>query len=337
MLRKLIKFIILLISFITITGISAFLTIHYLIKNQPVVIIPDLIGKEINYSVSQLETMLLTPRIKKSSFNNSIPVNHIISQDPKPGEIVKKGRDVHLVLSRGKKSNTMPSLKNLLLEDARIKILKNGLKLSHKSYIHHDLISKDYVIESSPQAGVPVKTGTKVNILISLGKRPAEYLMPDITGMTIEKATKELSLRKLQVVSIKTKYDSEKSEGTILSQSPAKGIKVLEKEKVLLVLNQKYSPSIISPVIGSRVVSYRIPWGLLRSHIKAELDIYDKTFIIYDNYLPPDEIVDIIVPFDQEAEVRIFKDKILVLKESLPPFKSIGSHTFNLYDNFFEF
>lgn len=332
---KFLKFTGLLICFFIITGISAFITIHYLIKNQPVAVVPDIRGKEINSVVNQLETLFLTPRIKKSSFSNKIPVNHIISQEPEPGEIVKKGRDIHLVLSKGKKSNTMPFLKNLIFDDAKLEILKNGLKLDHVSYVHSSSVAKGEIIASSPQEGISVKSGTKVSLLISLGKRPVQYLMPDLKGMTIENAAREIKSKKLKILSIKTKTNDKFPFGTIISQSPKPGLKVDEGEKVALVLNQKNSPSIISPVIGTRLVSYKLPWGILRSHIKAEMEIYGKTFTLYDNYFPPMEEIDILVPFDQEAEVRIYKDGILVLEKSLLPFKDIETNQQNLFENYY--
>jgi serine/threonine-protein kinase len=318
---KIIKYIGLLLSFIAITGMFAYLTLHFLIKNQPEVIVPDLKGKDINYSISQLESMSLTPRLKNSQFSNIITVNHIIDQQPKPGEIVKKGRDVHLVLSRGKKSNTMPFLSGESLNNAKIQILKNGLKLNHISYIYHNSVPKGHVIASSPQEGVFVESGTDTNLLLSLGKRPGEYIMPDIKGMTIEDATGKLSRLNIEVSDIQTSYSPDYQQGIILSQNPTAGKKIGENERAEIVLNQRDVPSFISPVIGSRLVSYTVPPGVLKSHIKAELDLYDRTFTIYNDYFDPGKKILVAVPFDQNAGVRIYKDHKPVIDKDFFPFR----------------
>ncbi|MGM0417452.1 MAG: PASTA domain-containing protein [Thermodesulfobacteriota bacterium] len=319
---KIIKYTGLLLSFIVITGFFAYLTLHFLIKNQPEVVVPDLKGKDINYSISQLESMSLTPRLKNSQFSNIVTVNHIINQQPKPGEVVKKGRDVHLVISRGKKSNTMPFLSGESLNKAKIQILKNGLKLNHISYIYHSSVPEGHVIASSPQEGVFVDSGTDTNLLLSLGKRPREFVMPDIKGMTIEDATNKLGKVNLEVSDIKTRYSPDYEQGIVLSQTPPAGKKVGENERAVIVLNQRDVPSFISPVIGSRLVSYTVPPGVLKSHIKAELDLYDRTFTIYNDYFDPGKKILIAVPFDQNAGVKIYKDHKPVFEKEFFPFRN---------------
>ncbi|PIE75097.1 MAG: hypothetical protein CSA18_01475 [Deltaproteobacteria bacterium] len=331
MIKKVLKFICLLITFIVLTGIFAFITIHILIRQQPVVIVPDIKGKDINYAVDRLETLYLTPRIKKSEFSLTIPAQHVISQTPKPGEFVKKGRNVHITISRGKKAGIMPDLTGMTIDDAKAEIIKSGLKKGHISHTHHDKIPSGSIITSVPQPGIPVKSGTKTDILVSMGRWPQQRIMPDLSGLTLEDAVSSLSESNLKIDEIRTIYSPDFKKGIILAQTPLSGFIVDKDDKISLVLNQKNSPSIVSPVVGSRLVFYRIPPGLLRSHIKAELEIYDHNFIIYDDYYRPDEIITLLVPYDQEAVVNIFRDNKLVLEKKLLPFKSVTKkiHNFN--------
>lgn len=328
MILKIIRFFSLLVVFSIITGVSAFVTIHYLIKNQPEVIVPDFSGKDVEYCTKQLESISLIPRIKSFEFNQFVPANHIIDQLPKAGETVKKGRDVHLTISRGKKTDLMPFLYGKNIDEAKIEILKSGLKLAHISFTHHDKISKYHIIASSPSQGVFTKSGTEVSLLVSLGKKPKEYIMPDITGMTIEEAENEIAKRNLLIEKIESVFSPDHKQSVILSQKPAYGVRVKEKDKVTLVINHMDTPSIISPVIGSNMFIYKLPPGVLKSHIKTELEIYNRKFIIHDGYFSPEETILIAVPFDQDAVVTIFRDKEFVEEKTFKAFQKNRQNKF---------
>jgi serine/threonine-protein kinase len=328
MISKAVKFFFLLGVFSVITGLSAFVTIHYLIKNQPEVIVPDFRGKDIDYCTRQLESISLIPRIKSFEFSQVVPADHIIDQVPMPGETVKKGRDLHLTISRGKKSDSMPFLYGKHIDEAKIEVLKNGLKLNHVSYTHHDKIQKYHVIASSPSQGVFIKSGTDVSLLVSLGKKPKEYIMPDITGMTIEQAENEIQKRNLVIDKIESVFSPDHRQSVILSQKPEYGVRVKEKQKVSLVINHMDTPSIISPVIGSNLFVYKLPPGILKSHIKTELEIYNRIFVIHDGYFSPEERILIAVPFDQDAVVTIFKDNEFVEEKTFKAFNKNRQNKF---------
>ncbi|MDY0132331.1 MAG: PASTA domain-containing protein [Desulforegulaceae bacterium] len=309
MISKIIKFIFLLVIFSIITGVFAFFTIHYLTKNQPEVIVSDFRGKEISYCLNQLDSLALIPRIKSFEFSQVVPADYIIDQAPLPGETVKKGRDVHLTISRGQKSDLMPFLYGKFIDEARIEIFKNGIKLSHLSYVHHDKVKKDHIIASSPSQGVFIKSNTDVSLLVSLGRKLKEYTMPDLTGMTIEEAEKKIAKRNLIIDKIESVFSPDFRQSVVLSQKPSQGLRVKEKTKVSLVINHMDTPSIISPIIGANVFLYKLPPSVLKSHIKTELEIYNKKFIIHDEYFSPEEEIRIAIPFDQDAVVTIYKDK----------------------------
>jgi serine/threonine-protein kinase len=328
MILKVIKFFFLLVVFSVITGLFAFITIHYLIKNQPEVIVPDFRGKDISLCTKQLESISLIPRIKSFEFSQQIPSDHIIAQTPLPGETVKKGRDVHLTISRGKKSDLMPFLFGKHMEEAKIEIFKNGLKLRHISYTHHENVEKYHVIASSPSQGVSIKSDSNVSILVSLGKKPKEYIMPDITGKTIEQAENELEKRNLIIEKIETVFSPDHKQSVILSQNPEYGVRVREKDKVKLIINHMDTPSIISPVIGSNLFIYTLPPAVLKSHIKTELEIYNRKFFIHDGYFSPGQKIIITVPFDQDAVVTLFKDNEFIEEKTFKAFHKSRQNKF---------
>ena len=110
MLKKILKLITAFTFFIFVTGICAYLTISYNIKNEDIIVVPELVGRGVVDALQQLSDMGLNTKVKGSEYTSLIPKNHIISQDPAPGTLIKEGRDVRIIFSKGSKSIIMPQL-----------------------------------------------------------------------------------------------------------------------------------------------------------------------------------------------------------------------------------
>jgi serine/threonine-protein kinase len=116
-----------LTTFIFIVGISAFFVLTLMIKSEDTVIIPKVTGKDVIYALEILSDLGLNTKVKGSEYNDNIPKNHIIFQDPEPGSEIKKGRDVKIILSKGAKEALTPNLKGLTIDQARIILEENEL------------------------------------------------------------------------------------------------------------------------------------------------------------------------------------------------------------------
>ncbi len=99
MIRRFAKISALLIVFLIITGTTAYLTLTFIIKSEDTVVVPDLLGKDVVYSLEILTDLGLNTKIKGSEYSDDFPKNHVILQDPLPGAEIKKGRDLRILLS----------------------------------------------------------------------------------------------------------------------------------------------------------------------------------------------------------------------------------------------
>src|SRR4030042_2197958 len=101
---RLLKVAFFILVLILIAGVSGYITLSFMIKSEDRVVVPDLVSKEAVSIFEMLAQLGLNAKVKSSEYNNQIPINHIISQDPAPGSEIKKGRDVRLILSKGPKT-----------------------------------------------------------------------------------------------------------------------------------------------------------------------------------------------------------------------------------------
>ena len=120
MITRIAKITALCLAFIVVAGISAYLTLTFLIKSEDKVVVPDFIGKDVVYVLEYLTGLGLNTKVKGSEYSLDVPKNHVIFQQPEPGAEIKKGRDVRIIISKGAKTILMPNLTGLSLLQARI-------------------------------------------------------------------------------------------------------------------------------------------------------------------------------------------------------------------------
>ncbi|MCF7912749.1 MAG: PASTA domain-containing protein [Candidatus Cloacimonetes bacterium] len=102
--------------------------------------------------------------------NDDLPQGQIISQNPNPGIMTKRFRTVKVVVSDGPEMVVIPFLANLTVIQAKMKLQNAGLMLGEKNYRYSDEVQKDLVMLSNPLAGQPTPRGSKIDVIVSLGK-----------------------------------------------------------------------------------------------------------------------------------------------------------------------
>ncbi len=85
---------------------------------------------------------------------------------------------------------------------------------------------EDTVIRQDPAPGTSDVTSPHVNMLVSLGARPAAYVMPQLVGLPLGEAESTLASAKLKVSKLTFSPVLGTPHGTVVGQSPARGARV---------------------------------------------------------------------------------------------------------------
>ncbi|MBR5452534.1 MAG: protein kinase [Clostridia bacterium] len=169
--------------------------------------------KEENYNV-----------IEKYEYNDKIPQNQIITQNPLPGETRKlvnsKAKcDITITISNGTKTVMIEDYKIQDYREVQNRLKSLGVRVKiEKQY--HDTVLMDYVIETDPPAGTLVKStvDTVVTIYVSQGQKIEYVMVPDFVGKSEGQAMADLIESQLALGS-KSYRKSQRAKGTILEQS----------------------------------------------------------------------------------------------------------------------
>jgi serine/threonine-protein kinase len=301
--------------FILVVGASAYLTLTLIIKSEDVVVVPNLVGKEVVYTLELLTDLGLNTKVEGSEYSTEIPKNNVIFQEPEPGSEIKKGRDVRIIISKGPKSIPMPNLEKLPVQQARIILEENNLCQGQISSTYSNHIRKDSIIAQVPSAGTMITRNECVNLLVSIGIRPQEYMMPDLKGRFLDSAIPLIENSNLILGKIKSVFYHDKPLNTIIDQEPLSGYCVTEGGTVNLVINRKPGRKGHGYLTGSpdgTFFRYRVKDGFLKRHIRVILNSFGVSNTIFDEFLLPGEEIWFIIPYNDNTTVFLYEDDKLI-------------------------
>jgi serine/threonine-protein kinase len=299
--------ILLRIAGIILAGILFILLFMRLVTGGKEVRVPDVRGKEVTIAREDLDKAGLSLMVLEKRFSIDIPSDHIISQNPRPGLGVKKGKEIKVIVSQGSEKVLVPGVAGKSLRSAGIILRQAGLGIGKITRTYSDLSDADSVMAQSLEAGAEVNKDTEIELLVSLGPYPVYFYMPDLIGRSQEKATEIIEYLGLQLGNLTYEVDPELGEGTVINHSPSFGFPVQAKSLANLEINVK---SQRRPASLSRyyMLHYVVPDGLFSKRI--EIIIYDAqgSRKVYDTVLPPGKEVDEVLAIRGRARAKIYVD-----------------------------
>ncbi len=315
MIRTILKYLAVLLIFCVIAGLSAFFTLSFVIKSEDTVVVPELEDKDAIAALEMLSDLGLNTKVEGSEYSDEVARNHILYQDPAGGQEIKKNRDVTVVISKGPQTVAIPDLKGRQLARAEIILEENGLAPGNISATHSRKVAENRIIAQYPAAGKAVDRQTAVNLLISTGRRPKSFKMPDMTGLFMDQAMLAVEKLQLQIEDVKSIHDPSKPQNMVTSQAPPSGYRVVEGGKVRLIVNRRPGTSGRDKMADRVLFSYRVPPGFLKQHIRLELNCSGTLLTIYDGLMKPDTPVWAIIPEQVQASVFLYRNDKLVKTE----------------------
>jgi len=124
----------------------------------------------------------------------------------------------------------IPDVSGLELDEAISKLKLSGLEVDKKIEIEDENVEKGNVVKTNPESGTTVKEKSKINLYISTGKEKFE--LSDYVGRQYEDVIRLLDNYNFKDIKKIEKHDDSEP-GTIISQNPSGGEKVVPEETEL--------------------------------------------------------------------------------------------------------
>ncbi len=193
----------------------------YLIPAKPEVAVPNLIGFEVTEAEKLAEKNGLRLNVVKREPNETVQPGGILSQVPKPGMIVRKGRVIDVVVSSGIETVMVPDLTGKTLIEAEILLDQAGLKRGDIYSESNRNVPEDHIIRQKPAPNTKIQKGATVDIYRSLGPEYVE--VPNFIGAPLVKVQSELPSLGLVFNNSVIYKTSPYLQGNILDQKPLPG------------------------------------------------------------------------------------------------------------------
>ncbi|MCR2762732.1 Stk1 family PASTA domain-containing Ser/Thr kinase [Microbacterium sp. zg.B48] len=128
--------------------------------------------------------------------NSSVAVGNVIRTDPGAGASVSPGQEVRVYVSTGQATTTVPTLEGLGQDAAAAALADADLALGAVTPRNDPALGAGTIISADQPAGAKLPVGATVNVVAATGR----VVINDVTGYTLEAATRELEGPESQLV-----------------------------------------------------------------------------------------------------------------------------------------
>lgn len=199
--------------------------------------LPDVEGMTIVEADPILREAELEMEITSEEYHPDKPTGTILSQFPSGGTMVKIGRSVKVVISRGQKAVVVPDLRGFSIRQAKLTLETEGFVLGDMQWTSTDSLPEKVVVFTYPSAGTKIPYGSDVNLMVNQGPYQRTIFVPRLIGLSLEEAQKRLEDKGLAVGLITEKVNENFLPQTVLEQSEDPGTELLPGEEVDLIVS----------------------------------------------------------------------------------------------------
>lgn len=225
-----------LVGALIVTFAAFFLTAVRVATRAREVKVPDVRGKSVAEATSMLATAgLLMREDPPRRPDPKVPSDHILSQDPDPGSVLRRQRAVRIRVSDGQRDPILPNVINQPERSAELTLAQEGVQIAGKDEIR----SGDYPAGTVVAQDPPGRTrAASVTLLVNRGELGASYVMPDLIGTPGFIVQDLLRKRGLRVtISNNVPYPGIPP-GIVIRQTPQAGFQIGDRELISLELSK---------------------------------------------------------------------------------------------------
>src|SRR4051812_16871002 len=201
---------------------------------------PNVVGQSLADAQATLAGKGLAVGKIEQKYDTKVPKGDVISQDPPPDILLRKGQSVDLVVSLGVHIVIVPGdLVGLTEDEARARLRVALLRVGQVVSRNSDAPAGQ-VLGTDPTGGSRVAENTAITLFVS----NARVKVPNVIGKDAATATSLLEQAGFVVIEQPAAvFDRKKPEGTVLGQSPSGGTFQKTGSQVQIFVNTKPSPS----------------------------------------------------------------------------------------------
>ena len=284
----------------------------YLFRGGEGVFLPRVAGLDVIRALELLGEKGIPMQVTGRVFSDAVSMNHVVRQNPPGGRRIRKGRTVSLVLSKGPRDVAVPAVVGKNLNRAESLIRQDGLRVRLVERLYDPERPIDQILGVWPGEGESIRRGEGVVLVVSQGPRERAYVMPSLIGEPVNNALDKVRTLGLAVGRVRYVDRPGSLRGSIVSQIPPRGRRVLAGHRVHVDVARG-----ADQMAGNFIVlRYRVPHGKPRRALRVELESNGQTREELSRDVSAGEEIHLLVRVKGEARARIFLDGRLVEEQT---------------------
>ncbi len=197
------------------------------LKGAERTMVPDVRHMDLADALVTMQQRELYPRLTLRFTDNPLDRNLVLDQSPPPGSIVKAGRRINLVVSRGAVLDKIENYSGRNVDDLRLYL--QGLQATSKGLVSirepplyiFDNSAPGTILDQNPKAGTEISGPTVLDLVVSKGPEAKDISMPSLIGLSMkEMASKAAQVPLVFSYKMRAARDKE-TPGTVVEQSIA--------------------------------------------------------------------------------------------------------------------
>ena len=188
--------------------------------------VPSVMGMDLEEAKTTLRKSRLKLVVLAEKSDAGKRAGMILIQSPEAGKVVKQGRGVKVIISKGGEKLEIPDLAGVSLRQAELTLSGKKLEIGDISWILSDSLPENVVVSSTPSAGSIVPEGISVNLLVSQGRLYDVVMMPKLVGKNLQQAQNIADSLKLEVDKVRFVHRDDLLPGIVVHQTPQSGTKL---------------------------------------------------------------------------------------------------------------
>lgn len=210
------------------TGVVAFFVS---VRGEDETQVPAIVGEDLLAGMEQLQEKGLVARVE-GRFTSEVPIWHVMAQTPEAGSLVKAGRPVTVVVSRGRAVPQVGDYVGRDIDEVRLALQtlsasgESPIRISESGPRIANPRPSGTILGQSPDPGTEVAEGLTILVTVSRGPRGDLVEVPHFIGRTYLQALAELAERSQAFVFTVRADAAGEPPGTVVFQSPDGGSEV---------------------------------------------------------------------------------------------------------------
>jgi serine/threonine-protein kinase len=200
------------------------------------VVTPDLRGRTVNEASISLTDLGLRLKVEEGRrLDPKMPPGRIVLQEPAAGTTTRRQRSVRVWVSAGPRLANVPGVVGESDRTAQLRLREDGFEIGPVAEIRTGGTPAGAVVAQEPPPSAP---GTRVALLVNRGERDATYVMPDLIGVSGDRAADILRRRGFRVALVGDHPYPGVPAGIVIRQIPQAGFQIAPGEAISLEVSR---------------------------------------------------------------------------------------------------